>query len=613
MRLRRLGGTPRPRLALAGAGSRPSPFGDLARTASVTATIAALGVLAAAVAVTLPTPSPLIAAAVVVGLALPLWMALTKRQGLALVILMLYLALVDGVVKLATGSSVATLGRDVLLYAIVIGALVRLLVQSKPIELPPWSAWVLAFVAVTLVQIANPESHGLGHSLAALRQHLEFVPLFFLGYALIRSEDRLRLFVILLLAVTLVNGVASYIQLGLTPDQIASWGPGYAERVSGSGVVSSRIAFDAAGNAYGVRPFALGSDSGFGGILGMIAVPAALGLLATARRPGSLALVGVLALGAALAVATSQARVAVVGSIVAGFAFLALTVSSRRALSTLLAAGVAAIIALVVVSAVRGATGGDAFQRLEGIAPDEIVTTAFDYRSDTFSKLPEYVSEIPLGAGLGTTGPAAGALGVEAEAFESESQPSFLLIELGLLGAIVFLAFNVRVLTLSVRRIRRMNDPRTRALLAALAASLFAIFVTGFVGSTSAATPSAPFYWFAIGVLAYWIGSDRFAASAFAAPADPGPESSELPRAGSGGTGASPDDEERRFRIALERLRREAERSEARARAAERRAEQAERVLRYRREGRLKTVEDLDRMPGLPAAMRAELRRKLTE
>src|SRR5436190_18262937 len=43
----------------------------------------------------------------------------------SLVALMLYLGLLDGYIKLSTGNDLATLGRDVLLYSIVIGALMR--------------------------------------------------------------------------------------------------------------------------------------------------------------------------------------------------------------------------------------------------------------------------------------------------------------------------------------------------------------------------------------------------------------------------------------------------------------------------------------------------------
>ena len=53
-----------------------------------------------------------------------LWLLLSERYELTLAVLMLYLGLLDGYVKLKLNTSWATLGRDALLYAIVAGALV---------------------------------------------------------------------------------------------------------------------------------------------------------------------------------------------------------------------------------------------------------------------------------------------------------------------------------------------------------------------------------------------------------------------------------------------------------------------------------------------------------
>ena len=475
---------------------------------AVAAAVVVLSVLATAVVATLPTPSPLIVAGVLVGLALPIWLATTRRLGLALIILLLYLGLADGVIKLTTGSPVATLGRDVLLYAITIGALVRLLALRRPIVLPPLSGWVIAFSAVVLIQLVGPESNGLAHSVASLRQHLEFVPLFFLGYAMVQSGDRLRTFMWGLVVVAAINGLAGFIQIQLTPDQLSSWGPGYQALIHGTGDVSARLAFDTQGDFFGVRPFALGSDSGFGGILGMLAIPAVLALFSTTRRPSLLVVLSVLSVGVAAGVATSQARVAIVGSVIAALAYLALVVSTRRGLSTVLAVGLAGLATVVVISGVQNAAAGDAFARLDGITPDKVLQTTFDYRQDTFSLLPTYVREYPFGAGLGTVGPASATLSAtDAIELDGESQPSFLLIELGVIGAVVFIAFNLRLLLLAVR-CRRLKDD-LRPLMAAVGAPLFAIFATGFVGATSTSTPAAPYFWFAAGILAYWLAAPR--------------------------------------------------------------------------------------------------------
>jgi hypothetical protein len=57
--------------------------------------------------------------------------------------------------------------------------------------------------------------------------------------------------------------------------------------------------------------------------------------------------------------------------------------------------------------------------------------------------------------------------------------------------------------------IRRVKDVELRLLLAALAAPLFALFVMGWVGITTATTPGSPYLWFVGGTLSYWLIGKR--------------------------------------------------------------------------------------------------------
>src|SRR5437764_8570781 len=168
------------------------------------------------------------------------WMFLSPRYEWSLVALLVNLALADGVVRLATGTSELTLIRDALLYAIVLGVVLRALVRRQRLEVPPLTGWVVAFTAVVLLQLANPANGSFAHSLAALRPHLEWVPLFFLGYVVMRTALRLRVFFVLLLVLATINGVANFVQLNLSVDQFAAWGPGYYERLHGTDGLSGR-------------------------------------------------------------------------------------------------------------------------------------------------------------------------------------------------------------------------------------------------------------------------------------------------------------------------------------------------------------------------------------
>ncbi len=211
-------------------------------------------------------------------------MLTSEQYGRTLAVLLLYLGLLDGFIKLRSGHSYATLGRDVLLYAICIGIVIRGIIYKR--SLPayvPLTAWVIALMAIVLAEIANPNGGSVVHSLAAVRPHLEFVPLFFLGYMALQSKRRLRTFMVLLLVVALANGIVGLIQSGLSPTALAHWGPGYAADINGTGVLSKRIFVNSAGQAQ-VRPFGLGSDEGGGGTIGMLALPAGLAIITLGSR-----------------------------------------------------------------------------------------------------------------------------------------------------------------------------------------------------------------------------------------------------------------------------------------------------------------------------------------
>ena len=475
------------------------PLGALAMAAVLTCA-------GLAITVQMPAPTPVTVLAVVGVLAAGAWMLVSERYEWSLAILMLYVGLADGFLKLSTGSSQVTLVRDLLLYAIAAGALIRMAVRREQPALPPLTGWVVAWLVVIGVQLANPENSTLMHSLASVRPHAEWVPLFFLGYVVMRSRARIRGFLMLLVVIAAVNGVVGLVQLNLTPDQLSSWGPGYEKAINGEASVSQRAFVDEEGNERN-RPFGLGSDIGFGGSVGFLAVPAALALLGLGLRPDLRLLVAVLAVGVVLAVITSEARVHVIAALVAILAFAGLTVTSRGGVRTVIGLGVGLAVAFAALSFVFSSSEEGSFDRYQSISsPGKALTTAYDYRSGVISQVPNYITEIPLGAGIGSKGPA-GSFGGTAGGrhLNGESEPTFLLIELGIPGLAVMLGFMLRLLYLSTTKIRRVGDRETRVLLTAVAAPLFALFATWFAGVSTATTPGAPYLWFAAGVLSYWL------------------------------------------------------------------------------------------------------------
>jgi glycosyltransferase involved in cell wall biosynthesis len=482
-----------------------------------------MAALSLGAAIALPAPPFAILAELAFG-ATCVWMFVNPRYEWSLAVLLLYLALADGVVRLATGTSELTLLRDGLLYAIVLGAVVRGLVRRQPLEAPPLTAWVVAFTVVVLVQLANPANGSFAHSLASLRPHLEWVPLFFFGYVVMRSAGRLRVFFVLLLAVATVNGIVNYVQLNLSVDQFAAWGPGYYDRLHGTEGLSGRSYVagtdpDTGETITRNRSFGLGSDIGFGGAVGMLALPGGLALALTRRRTRQALLYAVLSGGAVFAVLTSAQRTAVVSTAVGACAF-GLVVSSRGRARHLLVrlAAVGLVTGGIVLALSSGSSG--AFYRYSDITPTRLFPTAIDYKGGTLALAPRYAVDFPLGAGIGSVGPAVGFVDQArpSRQLNGDSEATYLLVELGVAGLLVLLGLYVRLLIGAWRRVRRLADDEMRFLLGALVAALIALLVSGLSGAATSNTPGGPFFWFAAGTLAFWLFRPRREA----APRPPG-------------------------------------------------------------------------------------------
>ena len=175
--------------------------------------------------------------------ALSAWMLITPRYGLTLAALMLYVGLVDGYLKLKTGSDYLTIARDVLLYAIAAGAIIRATVE-RGASAPPLTGWVVAWLVVVGIQVFNPANGTFLHSVAAVRPHVEWVPLFFFGYLLMQDKRSLKVFLGLFVLIAAINGVVGLAQFNMTPEQLASWGPGYEQKVLSQEDVAGRAFVD---------------------------------------------------------------------------------------------------------------------------------------------------------------------------------------------------------------------------------------------------------------------------------------------------------------------------------------------------------------------------------
>jgi hypothetical protein len=466
-----------------------------------------------AVAIAVPKPNILAAVGVIVGAVGVVALMASRRLEVTVTVVAVYLGMIAGPVKLLGGTGpVAAALQDVVIVAVALGAILRPLIKRQRMTLPPLSGWVLGFVVLVLAEAFNPQTEGFLHFLGGLRQQLQYAPFFFFGYVLVRSKVRFRKLFVVFGVMALANGIVATYQTQLSPAQLASWGPGYHERIYGV-IVEGKArgggrVFSSEGVGH-VRPPALGSDAGFGGGVGMIALPGTLALLALWRLRRRWIGV-VLCFGAMVAVVTCLGRLQVVGAVIAVAAFAALTSMlgrhMTRPVATLLGVG---ILALPAGALFIEAEGSGTFKRYESIAPGAAVSTTTQHKSQTLELLPHQIAVAPFGVGLGSVGAVSGFGGrstdrLEGHGVNAETQFNLMADELGLPGMLLWTAWMLYLIALAVRGLRRIPDPELRLSLAAITAPLIALLFMAHSGPLTQAPAAGPYMFFAAGIIAYW-------------------------------------------------------------------------------------------------------------
>jgi hypothetical protein len=476
----------------------------LVGTFVVLVTVAAALAIVAAV----PEPDPLLVLAIVLGAVGLLALLLSARYEVTLTLLALYLGLLDGPVKLLTASQAASGARNILTLAVVLGMVVRLTLSRERIRLPPLSGWVLAFVVVVLIEAVNPNTGGFLKIIGGFRQQLQWVPFFFFGYMILRSKQHFRKFFLLLGVLALVNGLVGAYQSRLSPHALGSWGTGYSERVEGTGGTSGRT-YVAEGEAR-PRPPALGSDSGFGGAMGVLALPGLLALITTGRRRRRwIALL--LCAGALVAIGTAASRTDVVVAAVAVIAYAGLSVIGGLGPARPLVVVIAAVaLAAGVAWALIGVSGKGVLARQASVTRLVEGTGETNAKTGEFKQVPREIRGAPFGGGLGTVGAAAGFGGLQRPHIEGKGAGgagtfNLLVIETGLPGLLLWVGLSINVLLLPLRRLRVIRDVELRTYLVAVLAAFVAFTAEEFVGPTLEVAPVGTFLWFGAGVAAYWL------------------------------------------------------------------------------------------------------------
>ena len=430
-------------------------------------------------------------------------LVVNPRVELSLALLLVYLGGIDGFLKLKTGSSTITLARDAVLWSIAVGMLARALVTGQHLRLPRYGALVCLFVAIVLAQGLNPSSASPRADLGGFRQHLEFVPLFFIAAVTLRDAGRLRAFFGLLLLVALLNGIVGLIQFNLSPSGLAAWGPGYSNLINGTGAFANEgRTFLVAGVGH-PRPPALGSDEGFGGALGDLAIPGGLLLLGQARRWRTRIAVIVGLVGAAAGVITSQSRLALAVAIGAALFYALLTAATPGRRRQLAAVAFAIIAMYLFVDVFLQSNNSPGEVRYNDISLSGLAAN----RGSSLALIPQYLGDYPFGNGIGRSGPAAFSGGASS-GLNAENEFNLLTTEVGIPGLLVMLALWLRVLWDGTAVALSRRDGYGDCVAAMIAALMSAAFIW-LVATTSVSSPDSPFFWLCLGVVAGAVGATR--------------------------------------------------------------------------------------------------------
>jgi hypothetical protein len=459
----------------------------------------------------LPKVSLLVVLAAIAGLLALVTLVVCSRLEVTVMLLVLYIVLIDGPVKLLSSSRELTAPiEDFFILAICIGALMRMAVRRDRFKLPPLAGWVIVWVLLVVVDAFNPKTSSILAVIGGFSQQLQYVPFFFFGYALIRSKRRFRQLFIIMGVVTVASGIVAAYQTELTPTQLASWGPGYHKLIHPEeGKGTGRVYFSE-GEAR-VRPPGLGAEAGASGGIGHVALPMCLALVAITRgRKRWIA--ALLALGAIMAIVVGLGRLQLIGAGLGVVAFVGLSLLSgrhfTRAMGAMLAVVVLAIPAgAILVTSLRSGT----FKRYESINTSSQTTL---HKENAWSKIPEYVAASPLGFGIGNSGAFTGAIGsnkdlLNGTGLTSETEYNVLVKELGLPGLILWPLTSFFVSLLIVRRIRRVRDGELAICLAGALAAFIPLPIEGTSGFLGGSLSGGGYYWFAIGVVAYWLAGHR--------------------------------------------------------------------------------------------------------
>jgi hypothetical protein len=475
-------------------------------------------------------PSLKFAFAILVGGVTLLWFLTTERISTAFLILILYLGVAEGYLKLMSSGSlfyVAYATRSILTVAIIINLLVKAYNRKLNdigyrLSWPPFSLLIAFYLVWCIISIFHPEGINLINSVAGVRPHIEFVPFYFIGFIVCQKEPQwfIKLLIVLVL-IGVLNSVAAIHQYKVGPDHLPQvWGAGYEKLVHGihdsqyemqtvrdQTTYSSRIYYD---NNYNpqLRPPGLGSDHTFPAMVAQISIFAILVLLFYYLKTRNYWLLGFLMMsdfllfaGIIVSASRSYLLLTIVGLSV-GLLFYTREILSGQKLKII----VLIIIAATVLGgnyAIKSYLSESVYDRFQNIStPEKLYTRLEEEKFSNWDFTRKYIFESPLGRGLGKVGPGAAFFARPDDILSfgnGETEVNYFLSELGVVGLLLFYIILIGTFLKSTV-IMRHSSPDSYQRLSSMIVFLYLLifFLNSFWG-TGATFPQKSCIWLFMG------------------------------------------------------------------------------------------------------------------
>jgi len=424
----------------------------------------------------------------------------------AMVFVFLYIGF-EGFLKVVSNyHPVVHVGADLM----VIGLFLKVLAQQwtgrgGELKLPPFAPLIAIHFAWLAITFFNPYALSFISSLGGSKIYITMLLLYFFSFNMVESKEDARLYIGVLVFISLVHGVAGFVQGLLGPESVLAIHPRYAVQLA----KFQGLAF---------RPFGLSHLPGAPAIFIFPVVPFLLYFIYASRSWLMKIFLLIMLPVLTNLMLLCQIRSAIFKGLLGGALFLfgglyLASKSSAAASRKVLLTGCVSI--LLLFSMMPYFLDYSVSSQKDNQAAIERSLTLFEYervgnaRRGAGERFLLYLGEVPFGAGFARVGAAAGAF-KKTYREDVHFKPGYFfadnfwiatLVEVGLPGMIIMTSLIFLILWRGLSGLRLTRDPESKVLQLALMCSLISMVVGLYGAEGLLYNPESAIFWFFSGIL----------------------------------------------------------------------------------------------------------------